>query len=150
MQRLVSVALLLGILSGPVLAQQTVINVKKSESCGCCIAWIDRLKNAGFRVKSQNLALGQLMGFKLKSGINPKYASCHTAKAGGYVIEGHVPVREIKRLLNERPEAIGLAVPGMPMGSPGMDFGKQREAYEVLLIKKDGSTSVFASYPAAK
>lgn len=126
--------------------QKLEISVKKSESCGCCVAWIKRLEQSGFKVVPEDLALGQLMRFKLDHGIKAKHASCHTGRIAGYTIEGHVPVREIRRLLKEKPDAIGLSVPGMPLGSPGMDFGDTREAYDVLLVNKDETTSVFASY----
>lgn len=148
---IIALGLIVGLAGSPVQAQQsTIIDVKKSESCGCCSAWIDRLKQAGFQVRPENMAMGRLMRFKLDNGIKSKHASCHTGRIAGYTIEGHVPVREIRRLLKEKPDAIGLAVPGMPMGSPGMDFGTARDAYNVLLIKKDGSTSVYASYLARK
>ena len=126
------------------------IDVAKTSSCGCCLAWIDHLKENDFSVTSKNMTMGNLTRFKLKNGIGPKTASCHTAKIDGYTIEGHVPAREIRRLLKERPDAIGLSVPGMPLGSPGMDFGDDREAFDVLLIRRDGSTETFASYPGSK
>ena len=126
--------------------EQRIVEVKKTSSCGCCVAWIGRLTKAGFKVVPEDLAMGQLMRFKLDHGITAKHASCHTGRIAGYTIEGHVPIREIKRLLTERPDAIGLSVPGMPLGSPGMDFGEERDSYDVLLINKDGSTSVYASY----
>ena len=129
-------------------AEPLTVTVKKTASCGCCKAWVDHLKGSGYRVKTENVIMSQLMSFKLKHGIGPKHASCHTARIGGYTIEGHVPAREIARLLKERPDAIGLSVPGMPIGSPGMEVGDQRDAYDVLLIKKDGTTEVFAHYTA--
>lgn len=94
--------------------------------------------------------MGQLMRFKLDNGIDAKKASCHTGKIGGYTIEGHVPAQDIRRLLRTRPDAIGLSVPGMPLGSPGMDFGDDRQSYDVLLVRRDGATEVFASYPGKK
>ena len=87
--------------------------------------------------------------FIVKSHITPELASCHTADVEGYVIEGHVPVADIERLLAERPDALGLAVPGMPYGSPGMGPESEREAYDVLLILRDGTTDVFTSYKSA-
>ena len=93
------------------------MNVKKSASCGCCQIWIDYLKKSGFKVKTENMFMGQLMKFKLANGIKPEHASCHTGRIAGYTIEGHVPTKEINRLLRERPDAIGLSVPGMPIGS---------------------------------
>ena len=126
------------------------IDVAKTSSCGCCLAWIDHLKENDFSVTSKNMTMGNLTRFKLKNGIGPKTASCHTAKIDGYTIEGHVPAREIRRRLKERPGAIGLSVPGMPLGSPGMDYSDDREDFDVLLVRKDGSTEIFASYPDLK
>jgi hypothetical protein len=90
-----------------------------------------------------------LINFKLDNGIPQRMTSCQTGKIDGYMIEGHVPAADIRRLLQERPDAIGLAVPGMPYGSPGMGDETEREAYEVFLIARDGTTSVFTTYPAA-
>jgi len=136
-------------LSG-VRAEQAMIDVKKTASCGCCIGWIKHLEGAGYKVRPENLPMSLLTQFKLKHGITSKLASCHTGRVAGYTIEGHVPVREIKRLLAEKPDAIGLSVPEMPTGSPGMEYGTQRDAYDVLLIKKDGTAEVFAHYTAKK
>jgi hypothetical protein len=124
------------------------VAVWKTSGCGCCLGWIDHLKQAGFTVEARNIDAGSLMKMKLDAGLRAELASCHTAKLGRYVIEGHVPAREIERLLSEQVDAIGLAVPGMPIGSPGMEDGTARDAYDVLLIHKDGSTNVYASYPA--
>lgn len=127
-------------------AQQPMIELKKTPTCGCCAVWGERMQSAGFTVQHQDMSSGQLMQFKLKHGIRSDFA-CHTARVGGYTIEGHVPAREIRRLLAERPDAVGLAVPGMPIGSPGMDFDHTAEAYDVLLVRNDGRTEVFAHYP---
>jgi hypothetical protein len=124
------------------------MTVWKTSGCGCCLGWIDHIKQAGFAVEARNIDAGSLMKMKLNAGLRAELASCHTAMLGRYVIEGHVPAREVGRLLSEQPDAIGLAVPGMPVGSPGMEDGTARDAYDVLLIKKDGSTEVYASYPA--
>lgn len=129
-------------------AAPEVMHVKKTASCGCCQAWIDHLSEAGFQVTSENFAMGQLMRFKLDHGITVPLASCHTGRIAGYTIEGHVPAREIRRLLRERPAAIGLAVPEMPIGSPGMESGSRRDAFDVLLVREDGQTEVYASYAA--
>ncbi len=136
------------IFSTSALAEPLTMSVKKTASCGCCQIWVDYLKAAGFQVQTENMVMGQLMKFKLDHGITHKHASCHTGRISGYTVEGHVPVKEIKRLLRERPNAVGLSVPGMPIGSPGMEVGSQRDAYDVLLIKKDGSSEVFAHYTA--
>ncbi len=129
-------------------APEPVMHVKKTATCGCCTAWIDHLREAGFKVESEDMAMGQLMRFKLNHGITVPLSSCHTGRIAGYTIEGHVPAREIRRLLRERPSAVGLTVPEMPIGSPGMEAGNRRDAYDVLLIGRDGKTEVFASYPA--
>jgi len=125
-------------------ARETV-QVVKTSSCGCCIGWIRHLEQHGFSVRSRDVPLAVLMQEKTAAGLRPEITSCHTAKAGGYVIEGHVPAREVQRVLKERPDAIGLAVPDMPLGSPGME-ADESEPYDVLLVRRDGSTVVFASY----
>ena len=122
------------------------IEVWKSATCSCCGAWIKHLEANGFAVKVNAADAGALAALKRAAGIGDKLASCHTAKIDGYVIEGHVPGTDIKQLLAERPDAIGLAVPGMPAGSPGMEQGAEFEPYDVLLIKKDGTTEVFAKH----
>lgn len=127
---------------------QAPIEVWKTEGCGCCLAWIRILENGGYSVRAHNVPAGRLTELKTAAGIGPGLASCHTAWVEGYVIEGHVPPAEIARLLAERPDAIGLSVPGMPLGSPGMgEPGPGSDSYDVLLVRRDGSTAVFASYP---
>jgi hypothetical protein len=122
------------------------IEVWKSATCECCGAWVKHLEANGFAVKVNATDPSTLALVKRQAGIGDKLASCHTAKIDGYVIEGHVPGTDIKRLIAERPDAIGLTVPGMPVGSPGMEQGMEFEPYEVLLIKKDGATEVFAKH----
>ena len=122
------------------------IEVWKSATCSCCGAWVKHLEANGFSVKVNAADAGALAELKREAGIGDKLASCHTAKFDGYVIEGHVPGTDIKRLIAERPEAVGLTVPGMPAGSPGMEQGADFEPYDVLLIKKDGTTEVFAKH----
>jgi hypothetical protein len=117
------------------------ITVYKSPACGCCKKWVNHLEANGFQVDT--IEMQDLRMIKSMSGIAPKNASCHTAKVAGYVVEGHVPAADIKRMLTERPDIHGLVVPGMPMGSPGME-GPRKEAYEVLSIQQDGSTRVYA------
>ena len=125
------------------------IHVMKDPNCGCCSAWIGILENDGFIVTTEASAGALLMRYKLDNGIPQEMVSCHTGHVNGYMIEGHVPVADIRRLLEERPDAVGLAVPGMPYGSPGMGPESEREAYDVFLIQRDGSTEVFTSYAAA-
>jgi len=129
-------------------AEESVqVEVMKTNGCGCCILWIDHMKENGFSVTSHDMSMGALTQFKVANGIGPGHASCHTAKIEGYTVEGHVPAQDVDRLLDERPDAIGLAVPGMPLGSPGMEFGNERDAFDVLLVLQDGSTEIYASYP---
>ncbi len=130
-------------------SEEHSVYVAKTSGCGCCVAWIEHLESNGLPVRSENMAMGRLMQFKVQSGINAELASCHTARIGRYTIEGHVPVRDIRRLRTEQPDAVGLTVPGMPLGSPGMDQGSERETYDVLLIRSDGSTVVYATYPSS-
>lgn len=125
------------------------IHVLKDRNCGCCSAWIDIMEGEGFDVTVENSMGTLLVRYKLDNGIPQKMISCHTGRIDGYMIEGHVPPVDIRRLLNDRPDAIGLAVPGMPYGSPGMGPEDRRDAYDVFLIRQDGSTEVFASYEAA-
>jgi hypothetical protein len=122
------------------------IEVWKSATCECCGAWVKHLEANGFQVKVNAAEPAALAALKRQAGIGDKLASCHTAKIGGYVVEGHVPAPDIKRLVAEHPEAVGLTVPGMPVGSPGMEQGAETEPYDVLLIQKNGGTDVFASY----
>lgn len=128
------------------LAQSTPIEVYKTNGCGCCLSWMDHLKENGFAPSGEDMFGGLLVRFKLDKGVPQRMISCHTAIVDGFVIEGHVPASDVQRLLEERPDAIGLAVPGMPYGSPGMGPEEEREAYDVFLIRKDGSTEIFSSY----
>jgi hypothetical protein len=127
-------------------AGQRSIEVWKSATCKCCVNWVKHLEANGFDVKVNAADPSMLDRIKRQAGIGEKLASCHTAKINGYVVEGHVPAPDIKRLIAERPDALGLTVPGMPVGSPGMEQGAETEPYDVLLIKKDGTTEVFARH----
>lgn len=122
------------------------IEVWKSATCECCGNWVKHLEANSFAVKVNATDSAALERLKAQAGIGSKLAACHTAKIGGYVIEGHVPATDIKRLVAEHPEAIGLTVPGMPVGSPGMERDGESEPYDVLLINKDGTTKIFASH----
>ena len=115
------------------------IVVHRSATCGCCKVWAERLRAAGFSVEVIDEA--DMKPIKTRLGVPAALASCHTAEVGGYAIEGHVPVSAIERLLAEKPKALGLAVPGMPMGSPGMDMGAETEVYEVFLFDVGGHSS---------
>lgn len=133
----------------PAQAGSIAIRVVKDPDCGCCAAWVAVLEADGFAAQVETLDFDALQAHKAASGIPDAMVSCHTAHVAGYVIEGHVPPADIRRLLAERPDAIGLSVPGMPYGSPGMGPESEREAYDVHLIRADGSTEVFARYEAA-
>ncbi len=139
--------ILFGLATASTALQADTLTIFKSANCGCCSKWADRMKAAGFDVATKDVPMSVLQEKKTEGGIKPEYASCHTGKIDGYTIEGHVPASDVARLLKERPaDAVGLSVPGMPIGSPGMEVGDHKEAYQVLLIKKDGSTSVWARH----
>ncbi len=121
------------------------ITVYKSATCDCCNGWIDHLKEAGFEVKAINS--DDMIGIKEQYGVSNKLASCHTAIVDGYVLEGHVPADDVKRLLKGKPEIAGLTAPGMPMKSPGMQAkGLPPKNYDVLAFDQQGKTSVFSHY----
>jgi hypothetical protein len=129
---------------------KVLVEVWKDPNCGCCQDWVSHLETNGFAVKVNDAGNNAM---RAKLGIPAKLGSCHTALVGGYAIEGHVPARDIQRLLKDKPQAVGLTVPGMPVGSPGMDgavYGDRRDPYDVLLVlDKSGATRVFASYNKA-
>lgn len=125
------------------------MHVLKDPGCGCCGAWVDIMQQAGFDVSVQELPNAELFAHKQAVGITESLASCHTATVGGYLIEGHVPPADILRLLDLRPDALGLTVPGMPWGAPGMGPEAERDAYDVLLMRRDGDADIFTRYAAA-
>ena len=134
--------------AAPSLAQTyPPIKVYKSPTCDCCDRWIEHLQNAGFKVSPHNV--DDLGAARRKLGMPDRHASCHTAKVGAYAVEGHVPAADVKKLLKEKPKAIGLAMPGMPAGSPGMDIPGS-PPYSTLLVHTDGSTRVFATHASPK
>jgi hypothetical protein len=130
-------------LAGRASAQTARLEIYKSPTCRCCSAWIEHMERAGFVVDARNVDQDALYAFKAQSGITPELSSCHTALIDGHVVEGHVPAGDVERLLAERPDALGLTVPGMPLGSPGMEMGNQRDAFDTLLLLQDGSTEIF-------
>ena len=137
--------------TAPTLLAQTKpqVEVWKDPNCGCCEDWVQHLKTNGFAVQVADTGN---TAARSRLGVPEALGSCHTALVGGYAVEGHVPAREIYRLLKERPAAVGLAVPGMPVGSPGMDgaiYGGRKDTYAVLLIQRSGTTKVYQSYPGA-
>ena len=122
------------------------VEVWKDASCGCCGDWITHMEKNGFKITVHDTGNNAV---RARLGLPTKYGSCHTALVGGYVVEGHVPASDVQRLLREKPQALGLAVPGMPIGSPGMDgavYGGRRDRYDTLLVLRDGSSRVFQSH----
>ena len=127
-------------------SDQPLVEVWKDPNCGCCKDWVAHLQAHGFATRVQDTGNTGMRG---RLGIPTELGSCHTARVGGYAIEGHVPAADIRRLLAERPQAVGLAVPGMPVGSPGMDgpvYGNRRDRYQVLLVRSDGRHGVWATH----
>ena len=129
-------------------AVAATIEVVKSPYCDCCSAWVEYLRREGFDVRV--VEAEDVTPAARRAGVPDDLRSCHTATIGGYAIEGHVPVREIERLLREKPAgAVGIAVPGMPIGSPGMDgpaYGGRKDPYDVLLVLRDGTSRVYQAY----
>ncbi|TDI79238.1 MAG: DUF411 domain-containing protein [Betaproteobacteria bacterium] len=139
LSKFIFAASLFGVMS---YAAATKIEVYKSPTCKCCEKWVNHMRANGFTVETRNVGNKEV---RKRAGISPSLGSCHTSLVDGYVIEGHVPARDVKRFLRERPSAIGLAVPGMPMGSPGMESSRSNP-YNVLLINKEGNVSVYSRH----
>jgi hypothetical protein len=135
-------ALLLSV-SGAAWAAAPVIEVYKSSTCGCCKEWVKHLEQNGFTVRTHEV--DNPSDYREQLGIPQRFGSCHTGLVQGYALEGHVPAADIRRLLAQKPKAKGLAVPAMPMGSPGMD-GPRHDPYDVYLVKLDGSATVYKHY----
>ncbi|HSM09122.1 MAG TPA: DUF411 domain-containing protein [Gemmatimonadota bacterium] len=123
-----------------------VVTVYKSASCGCCASWVEHMREAGFEVETHDVSDAELPAIKAELGVGLSHQSCHTAVVGDYVVEGHVPADLVRRMLEEQPEIAGLAVPGMPRGSPGMEMPDgSRDAYDVIAFTDDGEQRVYAS-----
>lgn len=119
------------------------VEVFKSPYCGCCEKWVEHMRKAGFDVVTKDV--NDVPAARKSTGMPERFGSCHTAKVGGYVVEGHVPAADIQRLLKEKPNAVGLAAPGMPQGSPGMETSHP-QPYDTLLVQADGSYKIFAKH----
>ena len=146
MKRVAVAMALLGMLgpAAPAVAEELpAMTVWKSPWCGCCGEWVEHMRAAGFEVQVNEVE--DLSVVKRMAAVPADLESCHTARVGGYTVEGHVPAADIIILLDEQPDAHGLVVPGMPSGSPGMENG-ERDPYDVLLLKRDGETEVFSSH----
>jgi hypothetical protein len=135
--------LLVFALSGALAHAADTIEVWKDPGCGCCTKWVDHLKAAGFQVRAHDV--NDMNAARAKNGVPQSLGACHTARVGGYAIEGHVPAADIRRLLKEKPAGAGLAVPGMPLGSPGMESDRT-QPYDVLLFNAEGRTRVYRHY----
>lgn len=129
-------------------APATAMTVYRSPTCGCCGKWIEHVKQHQFIVK--DVISDDMDAIKKQHGVPSELSSCHTAIVDGYVIEGHVPAADIRKLLQTKPNVIGLAAPGMPMGSPGMEMGGRKDDYQVVSFDKNGHYAVFADHPAAE
>ena len=121
------------------------ITVYKTSSCGCCKLWVDHLKASGFDVQAMDVSSADVRAVSKAAGLKEEDTSCHTAKVGNYTVEGHVPAADIKRMLKEKPAIAGIAAPGMPQGSPGMEQGS-KEPYDVMAFTKDGKTTVYSKH----
>ena len=134
-------------LGGLVAAQRAAaptVEVFKSPTCGCCANWVKHLEANGFKTRVTDVE--DMTQVKAKYGVPGRLQSCHTAVVNGFVLEGHVPAADVQRLIKERPAVVGVAVPGMPVGSPGMEVGNTVQPYSVLSFDKQGQTTVFASH----
>lgn len=130
-------------------ANQPVVEVWKTATCGCCHDWVAHMQANGFTVVTHDVSESAKSAKRASVGIPVDLGSCHTALINGYALEGHVPASDVRRLLKERPQAVGLAVPGMPIGSPGMDgpvYGGRKDAYATLLVRRDGSSNIFQAH----
>ncbi len=126
-------------------ADETIdIVVHKTPTCGCCGGWVSHITDAGMSVRTENHA--DLTAIRQELGAPGELASCHIAIAEGYVVEGHIPADAIRKLLTEKPDAVGIFVPGMPLGSPGMESPRGSQPYDVILLRRDGTKEIFASY----
>jgi len=127
-------------------AAKPEMTVYLTPTCGCCGQWVRYVEREGFDVTAREVDQAELNAIKEEAGLDWGLASCHTAFVGDYVVEGHVPAREIRRLLDEQPDFAGISVPGMPVGSPGMEMGARQDPYDVIAFRSDGTTEVFARY----
>ena len=132
--------------SAPQKPAATPMVVYKSPTCGCCSAWIEHVRARGLQVDANNVSDSQLNVIAIQSGVPGDLVTCHTAKVGGYIVEGHVPAEDILRMLKEKPAIAGIAVAGMPLGSPGMEQGGVKQPFSTMAFTKDGKTTVFARH----
>jgi|SRR5688500_896056 len=127
-------------------SSRTSIVVYKTPTCGCCSMWVEHMRQNGFQPEVHDVSANEVRAISQKAGLADEGASCHTAKVGNYIVEGHVPAADVHRMLKEKPVIAGIAAPGMPVGSPGMEMGGRTERYDVVSFTKDGKTKVFATH----
>ena len=130
----------------PAAATPQKVTVYKTSTCGCCRLWVDHMKANGFEMQAIDVSAADVRAVSKAAGLPENGSSCHTAKIGNYVVEGHVPASDVKRLLKEKPAIAGIAAPGMPMGSPGMEQGGAKEPYDVMAFTKDGKMTVYSKH----
>ena len=147
MRKALRLTALAGLFMASIAQAATTIDVYRDPNCGCCKSWIKYLEANGFRVNDH--VEPNMSAVKQRLGVAPRLSSCHTAVIGGKFVEGHVPVAQI-RALEKHPELLGIAAPGMPAGSPGMEMGSARQAYQVIGLTRDGTDEVIADYPATQ
>lgn len=129
------------------LASQALnITVYRTPTCGCCKGWVEHLKQNGFQVTDLVKPESEIQTIRQKYNLPSNLASCHTSEVAGYLVEGHIPVADVKRLIAQKPNIAGISVPGMPIGTPGMEMGDRKESFNVFAFKKDGQTKIFNSY----
>lgn len=144
-RRLLFAAVLAGAAAfGPAFATGEDVTMYKDPNCGCCAKWAEHMRANGFKVKE--IPSSRMDEIKRGAGVPQALGSCHTARVGGYVVEGHVPAADVKRLLAEKPRVVGISAPGMPMGSPGMEGPYPADRYQVVSFDRDGNSAVFASH----
>lgn len=133
---------------GPSVAEASeTVEVWKTPTCGCCAGWVEHMADAGFQVRTHDVSERELMEIKRDRGVPAHLSSCHTATVEGYSLEGHVPAGDVRRLLDARPDIRGIAVPGMPVGSPGMEFDGRQDSYQVIAFDEAGGEQVFSRHP---
>jgi hypothetical protein len=127
-------------------SSRTPIVVYKTPTCGCCGMWVEHMRQNGFQPEVHDVSAAEVRAVSKAAGLSEEGASCHTAKVGNYIVEGHVPAGDVQRMLKEKPAIAGIAAPGMPVGSPGMEMGGRKDAYDVISFTKAGKTAVFAKH----
>ncbi len=129
------------------LASQVLnITVYRTPTCGCCQGWVEHIKQNGFQVTDIVKPESEIQAIRQKYNLPSDFASCHTSEVAGYLVEGHIPVADVKHLIAQKPDIAGISVPGMPIGTPGMEMGDRKQSFNVFAFQQDGQTQVFNSY----